>query len=143
MSIKITTLPVSQRQQTDGEHQVMPGDTLFSIARAYLAPIAEIKKLNPGINIHYLNVGQRIRVPSLPARTQPIEQTIKTLQEEDGRQLVEIKRRVVHGETLDMIQRQYDLTLADIQKHNGNVMTLQSGQTLILRVSPNKLTGQQ
>jgi len=45
-------------------YTVQPGDTLWLIARRYGTTVAELQRLNPGINPSRLMVGQRLTVPS-------------------------------------------------------------------------------
>lgn len=50
-------------------HVVKKGETLFSIARMYDVPIAELKKLNGMSDMPELKIGEKIRVPAFSTKT--------------------------------------------------------------------------
>lgn len=135
-----TTLPVARRQQTPGQHQIEAGDTLFSIARAYLTSVTDLQRLNYGLQAASLELGQRIRVPELAQTVNNTEQVIAVVPTRND-QRIELRRRVQNGETLDSIRHQYDLSLAEIRALNGNIHAVRPGQTLVLRVAADKISG--
>ncbi|NIO10691.1 MAG: LysM peptidoglycan-binding domain-containing protein, partial [Deltaproteobacteria bacterium] len=45
------------------KHRVARGETLSEIARAYRIPVSEIKSLNALANIHFITVGQQLKIP--------------------------------------------------------------------------------
>ena len=45
------------------KHEVERGETLSHIARAYRIPVGEIKSLNGLSNIHFITVGQQLKIP--------------------------------------------------------------------------------
>ncbi len=133
-------LPVARRQQTPGQHEVEAGDTLYSIARAYLTSVADIQRLNGRLQANSLEVGQRIRVPELGQQTSGPEQVIAVIPSRND-QRVEFRRRVMNGETLETIRQQYDLSLAEIRALNGNIQGVRPGQMLVLRAHSDKIPG--
>ena len=135
-----TTLPVARRQATPGQHQIEAGDTLYSIARAYLTSVSDLQRLNYGLQASSLEVGQRIRVPELGQAGNAAENVIAVMPARND-QRVELRRRIQNGETLDSIRQQYDLSLAEIRALNGNINTVRPGQTLVLRVAADKISG--
>ncbi|MEX2463184.1 MAG: LysM peptidoglycan-binding domain-containing protein, partial [Balneolaceae bacterium] len=85
-------------QQSDGEHTVEAGETLFSISRIYNIPVSDLRSWNE-LESDQLQPGQVIRV------------TAPTL--ENG-----FIHRVQAGESLFAISRMYDVTIAEIQQWN-------------------------
>ncbi|MDP1775324.1 MAG: LysM peptidoglycan-binding domain-containing protein, partial [Moraxellaceae bacterium] len=136
-----TTLPVARRQTTPGQHLVEAGDTLYSSARAYLTSVSDLQRLNYGLQASSIEVGQNIRVPELGQTSNTAENVIAVLPAQNE-QRVELRRRIQNGETLDSIRQQYDLSLAEIRALNGNINTVRPGQTLVLRVAADKISGQ-
>jgi peptidoglycan lytic transglycosylase D len=47
----------------DSYHRVQPGETLWSIARAYHTSVAALRAANPGLARHSLRAGDRISIP--------------------------------------------------------------------------------
>jgi membrane-bound lytic murein transglycosylase D len=134
-----TTLPVAKRQDTPGQHQVELGDTLYSIARAYLTSVTDLQQRNPGIQAHSLEVGHTLRVPELGQGANTSENIIAVLPTKID-QRVELRHRIQNGETLDSIRQQYDLSLSEIRALNGDINTVRPGQTLVLRVAADKIS---
>lgn len=54
----VTPTPVAAKQY----YTVRPGDTFGNIAQRHRMGISQLKKLNPGVNIERISVGQKIRV---------------------------------------------------------------------------------
>jgi len=52
-------------------YTVQPGDTLWLIARRYGTTVAELQRLNPGINPSRLQVGQRLTIPAAGQASAP------------------------------------------------------------------------
>lgn len=50
--------------QSQTTYTVQPGDTLWLIARRYGTTVAELQRLNPGVNPQRLMAGQRLTVPA-------------------------------------------------------------------------------
>lgn len=60
--IPVATPPVTCPEGAR-EYAIRPGDTFYSLARRYNTTVAELRRLNPGINPEALLVGQRICIP--------------------------------------------------------------------------------
>ncbi|HLT58374.1 MAG: cell wall hydrolase [Limnochordales bacterium] len=67
----LALLPVLRPQAvySQSTYTVQPGDTLWIIARRYGTTVAELQRLNPGVNPQRLQVGQRLTVPGPQDRT--------------------------------------------------------------------------
>ena len=56
----------NKTSQTEITHEVLPKESLYSIAKQYGITLAELKKANPTLENKTLHVGQKIIVPSKP-----------------------------------------------------------------------------
>ena len=93
-------------------YQVVPGDTLYSIARRYNTKVDAIKAYN-NLTSNILNVGSTLQIPITSTETQYQEYQVKP------------------GDTLYSIARRYDTTVANIMAINANLSSnLQIGQTI-------------
>jgi LysM repeat protein len=54
--------PVNKTTPVKKYHNVKKGETFGKIAQRYNLSQAQLKKLNPGININSIRIGQRLRV---------------------------------------------------------------------------------
>jgi LysM repeat protein len=107
-------------------HVVKPGQTLFSIARAYNISQKELAVENPGV-ISGLQMGQALKIPVVPAMEEEID-TSEQEQAEPG-----VRYHVVQqGETLYGISRKYNLKEEDLLEANKELKTeaLQPGLKL-------------
>lgn len=77
-------------------YTVRPGDTIYSIARAYYTTVNAIVTANPGINPDRINVGQRLTVPyGIDVVTMDVAPTYEIVQ----RQIEGLKARYPFLET--------------------------------------------
>ncbi len=106
-------------------HVVKPGQTLYSIARAYNASEKEILIENPGSSSDLL-VGQVLKIPSDPSTAFSVD-TGEI--HEDQR-----KHMLKEGETLYAISRQYDVTVEEIMRLNPglDINDIPVGQEILL-----------
>jgi LysM repeat protein len=51
----------------DGTYAVKSGDTLSGIARQFNVSVADIEKANPGVDSRRLAIGQKLKIPGVPA----------------------------------------------------------------------------
>lgn len=107
-------------------HVVMPGQTLYSIARAYNISQKELAVENPGV-VSGLQLGQALKIPVVPAME--VEVDTSKPEEETDEQRFHI---VQAGETLYRISRTYDLTEEDLLEANEGIEItgLQPGQKI-------------
>jgi LysM repeat protein len=100
---------------------VRVGDTLLSIARAYNVTLADIYRLNPGIDARVLRVGDLVLLPGGIVPPQPPAGPT-------------IRYTVRAGDSLLSIARAYSVTLADIYRLNPNIdaRVLRVGDVVLL-----------
>lgn len=118
---------------------VQPGDTWSSIARQFGVSTSTVLAANFSQNGDTLSVGRELSVPTTRRTTSPASDVIVVADSVASDARVEVRRRVVKGDTLASLARQYQLTLAELRAWNGSIQTLQVGQELILRVLPSVL----
>ncbi|MDF1571318.1 MAG: LysM peptidoglycan-binding domain-containing protein [Bacteroidales bacterium] len=106
-------------------HVVKPGQTLYSIARAYNVTEKEVIIENPGASSDLL-VGQVLKIPSDPASAFSVD-TGKT--EEDLR-----KHILKAGETIYAISRIYEIPVDEIMQYNPglDINDIPIGQEILL-----------
>ena len=101
-------------------HKLQPGETIFSLSKAFGVSENEIISSNPGIEISKLSVDSEIAVPRKDFMT--------------GRQEFAVQEpnylfhRVVKGESLSSIASQYGLTVRELRKVNGSIRFPQVGE---------------
>jgi LysM domain./Receptor family ligand binding region. len=101
-------------------HKLQPGETIFSLSKAYGISENEIISSNPGIEISKLPVGTEIAVPRKEFMTERQEFAV---QEPNY-----LFHKVVKGESLSSIASQYGLTVREIRKLNSNIRFPQVGE---------------
>jgi LysM repeat protein len=121
--LALATPPPEAFPQSDTEtHTVRQGDTLFSISRQYDITVAELREWN-GLAADDLSVGDVLRVAP------PQEQSA-------------ISHTVQPQETLFSISRQYNVSIAEIQRWNEiETTSLTVGQELIIYADDEPGTG--
>jgi LysM repeat protein len=121
--LALATPPPEAFPQSDTEtHTVRQGDTLFSISRQYDITVAELREWN-GLAADDLSVGDVLRVAP------PQEQSA-------------ISHTVQPQETLFSISRQYNVSIAEIQRWNEiETTSLTVGQELIIYADDEPETG--
>lgn len=109
-------------------HMVKPGQTLYSIAKAYNISQKEITIENPGV-ISGLQVGQALKIPVEPAMEEEIDTSDSKQEDESGRAHV-----VQRGETLYRIARDYNVDESRIKEANRKLdaSKLRPGQIIII-----------
>ncbi len=128
--------------------EVLPKETLFSIAKQYGIKLTDIQNANPTIGNNALKVGQKIIVPLKGQDNSNLvtsEKTIKTLKDVaistkntvDNKNLdTEITHEVLPKETLFSIAKQYKITIDDLRKANPDIekKALKTGQKISIVV---------
>lgn len=100
-------------------YQVLPGDTLYSIAKKYNVSEEEIKEYN-NLNSNLLTINQILQIPVSEVVSENIIYTVKK------------------GDTLYQIANNYGLTVSEIMNLNNlNTTLLNVGDILLI---PNKLS---
>ncbi|NDP28550.1 MAG: LysM peptidoglycan-binding domain-containing protein [Flavobacterium sp.] len=140
---------------TEGmEYQVLPKESLYSIAKQHGITLSELKKANSQLRNKPLKVGQTITIPvkanansSLIAEKITEKKEVKTEKElaiapqvnnEVKNPETEITHEVLAKETKFGIAKQYGLTIAELERQNPNISkTLLVGS--VLKISGSKL----
>ena len=105
--------PDANAQQSDNEHVVQQGETLFSISRQYDVTVSELRLWN-NLDSDDLQTGQVLRLTP-PTGEDRIVHTVQP------------------GESLFGISRQYNVTIAEIQQWNSiDGTALDAGTELII-----------
>lgn len=134
----INAMPVAFNTDSS-RYQVQAGDTWSSIARQFGLSTSAVLAANFSQNTDTLSIGRELSLPitrRINASTTDLIQVSAPVSEAR----IEIRRRVIKGETLASLARQYQVTLAELRAWNGSVQTLQIGQELVLRVLPSALS---
>jgi membrane-bound lytic murein transglycosylase D len=118
--------PVASRRP-EGDYQVQPGDSLWSIARAHEVPLARLVKANEIGPKEVLRVGQRLVIPGGSAT--PVAGR--------GDVIRKVRYGVRRGDSLARIASKFNVAVTDIAQWNkidpGNY--LQPGQKLLIYVN--------
>ena len=100
-------------------HGLKPGETVYSLSKLFGVSENDIIQSNPGIDITKLSVGAEIAVPK--------RELISNQQKFDDQENKYIYHKVLMGETLSSIARQYGLTVRQLRKENRDMRFPQVG----------------
>lgn len=134
------------------EHEVLPKESLYSIAKKYKITLANLQNANSTLGTKSLKVGQKIIVPvksdansSLAVEKIVEKKEVKTEKEvavvpqdivEVKKPETEITHEVLPKETKYGIAKEYGLTVAELEKQNPNIAKkLLVGSVLKIRSS--------
>lgn len=143
--------------QTEGiQYEILPKESLYSIAKKYGITLAELQKANPELGNKSLKVGQKINVPAKAdahlgavAEKKEVKAEKGSSDSEQAKQIavlpktvvVENKqesmtREVLSKESFYSIAKQYGITVADLKKANPELenKTLRAGQKIVVPV---------
>lgn len=123
--------PVSEARPTTRTHRVARGEVLGTIARRYGATVAELQRMNPGLDARRLQIGQTITVPGGEPSSAPPPASSSRAPAAPGQPATRT-HRVASGEVLGTIARRYGTTVAELERLNPglNARRLQIGQTI-------------
>jgi LysM repeat protein len=123
-------------------HTVASGETFYGIARRYGVTAAQLRALNPDVDMDALEVGDVLRLPAgardSRASTQPPRPATTNTQGRTGTSTPTPPRgsrahTVEAGETLFGIARRYGVTVAAIRQANGMESDqVRAGQRLVI-----------
>ena len=107
-------------------HEIKPGDTLLELALHYGVTVEQIHSANPGLRERYLQLGTRLRIPSL----KEVDPFIRAQTGEDLR--FEGNHLVKRGETLWSIALAHNIDPEVLAEANGMQLndTLREGRSL-------------
>lgn len=100
-------------------HSLKPGETIYFLSKSYGVSEDEIKRSNPAIDINKLSVGAEIAVPK--------REFMSTQQKFDDQENNYIYHKVLVGESLSSIAKQYGLKVRQVRKENRDLRFPQVG----------------
>ena len=121
-----------------GRHTVMRGESLSSIASRYRVKERDLIALNSLRNADYVQVGQRLRLPSNAVLPQPRQTTAKAKPVPVKVTPGATSHTVARGQTLTQIAKAYDVSVASLIDLNSlnNPNKVEIGTQLLLRHAP-------
>lgn len=125
------------------EHKVKKGQTAYGISKMYKTSVEEVFKFNPESE-GGLKIGQKLYLPVKTEQVDelPSDQTdvhagnpeVESLQQEVQEDTTKIIHTVAAGETMFGIAKKYSVSLEDLKAANGNKVTLNVGDQLVIPV---------
>ncbi len=117
------SLPKGSIADAHGNVTAVPGDTLYSIARANNVHVKDLIKVNKLQAPYHLNIGQRIQLPrGAFGRTQVVSNSAYSPQPASGAPGLSVASSSTHqvraGETLYSLGRKYDVHPKQIARSN-------------------------
>ena len=136
----------SKKSSTEITHEVLPKESLYSIAKQYGITLSDLKKANSELGSKSLKVGQKITVPvksdtnsSLVAEKVTEKKELAITQQvtiEVKASETEMTHEVLPKETKYGIAKQYGLTVAELESQNPTISKkLLVGSVLKIRTS--------
>jgi LysM repeat protein len=110
-------------------HNLKPGETVYRLSKMYGVSENEIIQSNAGIDINKLPVGAEIAVPK--------RQFMSDRQKFDDQDKRYIYHKVLEGETLSSIAREYGLSVRELRRENRDLRFPQVGD--FVRIPSNKV----
>lgn len=128
-----TPAPSSGRARA---HTVMAGETFYGIARRYGVTAAQLRALNPDVDMDALDVGDELRLPAgardSRAAAQPRPQAPASAETQQPRRGTR-SHVVASGETLFGIARRYGVTVDAIRRANQmETDQVRAGQRIVI-----------
>jgi cell wall-associated NlpC family hydrolase len=147
--VAVQAKPIEEQKESTTQfiHEVLPKQSLYSIAKQYKITLVDLQKANPDLGAKSLKVGQKINVPVkadvnssyvTDNKEVKIEKEIAVMsQNSDDKQAeTEIAHEVLPKETKYGIAKQYGLTVAELENQNPNISKkLLVGSVLKIRSS--------
>ncbi len=117
--------PVQMKPHDEGRfiyHILQGGETIYSLSKRYNVSENDIIQSNPGIDIYKISTGYELAIPRkvMPVQKQsPVPQDSKAY-----------FHKVVKGETMYSISRQYGITVRELRRENRDTRFPQVGDYL-------------
>ena len=118
-------------------HTLNPGETVYSLSKSFGVSENEIIQSNPGLDITKLSVGIELAIPK--------REFMNDQQKFDTQAGKYIYHKVLMGETLSSIAKQYGISVRQIRKENRELRYPQVGDFIRIpgdKVAENKEVGQ-
>jgi peptidoglycan DL-endopeptidase LytE len=125
-------VPVLQTAHADLNHQVLPGESLASIAKKYNLSVDQLRETN-GLSGNLIRAGDTLVIPQGPATNErkTTGQKVQTRGSENSE--IPETYTVKKGDTLGQIAKRYHLSVQDLQEINHlQGKKLQIGQVINL-----------
>jgi LysM repeat protein len=100
-------------------HTLKPGETVYFLSKSYGVSEDEIIQSNAGIDINKMSVGTEIAIPK--------REFMSTQQKFDDRENNYLYHKVLMGETLSSIAKQYGLSVRQLRRENRDLRFPQVG----------------
>lgn len=119
---------------SSGLYGVQAGDTLYGIATRFGMSVGDLMIANELTGSVSLTIGQGLRIPGQAPVGTEVAAATSTAETGNASANLSGMHRIVRGETLYSIARQYNVSVADISAANGisDPSGLAIGQTLII-----------
>lgn len=119
---EVVTKPAEQKATTESVkevwHTIKDGELVGRIAANYGVSIAEIKRLNPGINVDRVSIGQRIKVKGEVSINTPAEPKKEVTATSDSG---EVWHTVADGDLVGRIAAKYGTSVKRIKELNPDL----------------------
>jgi LysM repeat protein len=99
------------------KHTVSQGETVYSISKQYGVSIEDIKKMNPGVDISKVKIGETLNIPLLEKGATSTSASTPAVKVNNTS--TQKYHTVKSGESLYYIAKKYGVTLADLNKWNS------------------------
>ncbi|HNX67330.1 MAG TPA: LysM peptidoglycan-binding domain-containing protein, partial [Bacteroidales bacterium] len=136
-------------------HEMAAGETVYSLSKKYNVTVDDIKRSNPGINITEISIGTKIAIPSSlkagekqtvstnndaqkigeQGQAEPQKKNLIAGQEQltgDGKYYY---HKIIKGETLQSLSRDYNVTVKEIKKANKGFLFPKEGEYIQIPVA--------
>lgn len=126
------SLPI-KREHNDSRFiylNLKPGETVYSLSKLYGVSEDEIMESNPGIDINKLSIGTEIAIPK--------REFMNNQQKFDDQDNKYTFHKVLMGESLSSIAKQYGLSVRQLRKENRDLRFPQVGD--VVRIPKSKIT---
>jgi LysM repeat protein len=110
-------------------HDLKPGETVYSLSKSFGVSENEIIQSNPGIDINKLSIGTEIAVPK-----REFMNGQQNFTEQENKYIF---HKVLMGESMSTIAKQYGLTVRQLRKENTDLRFPQVGD--FVRIPGNKI----
>jgi LysM repeat protein len=100
-------------------HNLNPGETIYSLSKVFGVSENDIMESNPGLELTKLSIGTELAIPK--------REFMNTQQKFDDRENNYEYHKVVMGETLSSIAKQYGLSVRQLRKENKDIRFPQVG----------------
>ena len=102
-------------------HEVQPKETFYSIEKKYGVSDEALKAANPGLEKTGVQIGQKLVIPAKGSAPKASSASAKTTKEKGPEKYV--YHDVVAKETKFSIAKQYNTTVADLEKRNPEIVS--------------------